>query len=426
MLIPHRVRRGQQGAAMSTTEILIPPGRLSSQNAQKLPPADADAPIATSVNEPNADELRQAKIMVVDDEVTNIKVVCRLLKIEGYTDFVTTTDSREAVEMVQFERPDLVFLDLMMPHVSGLEILSKLRQQEDTQFVPIIILTASTDHDTRIEALRRGASDFLNKPIDPSELVVRVRNVLNVKNYQDQLKNYSRDLEEAVCLRTAQLEASRQDVIHCLARAAEYRDDDTGQHVLRVGRYARLVGESLGMKHDELNVLEQAAQLHDVGKIGISDSVLLKPGKLTDQEFESVQKHCGFGKRILKRLSPEEERTVKCHTEIGAGILEIGQSPVLDVASRIALTHHEWWDGTGYPLGLKGEDIPLEGRITAVADVFDALSTKRCYKEAFALEKCFSIMEDERDTHFDPRVLDAFFTKREQIVAVQIQYADEE
>jgi putative two-component system response regulator len=363
--------------------------------------------------------------MVVDDEATNVKVVCRLLKLEDYSNFLTTTDAREAVQMARAELPDLILLDLNMPHVSGLEILSELQAHEATRFIPVVILTASTDHDTRVDALGRGANDFLNKPIDPSELAPRVRNVLTLKYHQDKLRNYSRDLEAAVRERTAQLEASRQDVTHCLARAAEYRDDDTGQHVLRVGKYARLVAEALGVAGEELDTLEQAAQLHDVGKIGIPDAVLIKPGKFTEQEMQLMQKHCGYGKRILQCWTSEEEQIFKNHANIGAKILEVGNSPILEVAVRIALTHHEWWDGTGYPLGLQGEDIPWQGRVTAVADVFDALSTKRCYKEAFPLEKCFQIMEEERDTHFDPTVLDAFFSRRGEIVAVQLRFADE-
>jgi putative two-component system response regulator len=289
---------------------------------------------------------------------------------------------------------------------------------------PVVFLTASTDHDTKVEALRSGANDFLQKPIDPSELVPRIRNILALKLHQDRLKNYSQELEQAVRERTAELEASRRDVIHCLARAGEYRDDSTGYHVLRVGKYARLIAQQLGMDDDYLDRIEQAAQLHDIGKVGIPDDVLRKPGQLTESEFELMQRHCGFGKRILQRFSPQEQLAMQQHPDIGAKILGVARSPLLDMATRIALTPHEWWDGNGYPLGLKGEDIPLEGRITAIADVFDALSTKRCYKDAFPLEKCFAIMEEKRGTHFDARVLDAFESKRREIVALQIEYAD--
>lgn len=307
-----------------------------------------------------------AKIAIVDDEPTNIKVVSRLLHLEGYSTFFTTNDAREAVGLAHTHEPDLVILDLMMPHVSGLEILRTLRLDELTRHTPVIILTASTDHDTRIEALRSGANDFLNKPIDPSELAPRVGNLLALKRHQDRLRNYSHELEAAVKRRTAELEASRRDILHCLARAAEYRDDDTGHHVMRVGRYARLVAQGLGKDADYVDCIEQAAQLHDVGKIGVADDILRKPGRLTDAEFELMRKHSGFGKRVLQRLTPQEELALRHHADIGAKVLGIARSPVLDMAMRIALTHHEWWNGTGYPLGLKGEDIPIEGRITAV------------------------------------------------------------
>jgi putative two-component system response regulator len=372
-----------------------------------------------------ASRVKQFKVMIVDDEPTNIKVLRRLLEMEGYTEFVTLTDSPPAVDMIRRERPDVVLLDLMMPYVSGLDILAQVRSDPKIAEIPIIILTAVTDRETRVQAVELGAIDFLNKPVDPSELVPRVRNALIAKASHDQLRNYSRDLEAAVRERTAELEASRRDLIHCLARAAEYRDDDTGHHVLRVGTYARLIGEAMGLGPDVVDALEQAAALHDIGKIGIPDAVLLKPGKLTDDEFSVMQKHSGFGKRILTRCSPDEESTLRRHAVVGAQILEVGSSHVLEMARTIALTHHEKWDGTGYPLGLQGEDIPLMGRITAAADVFDALSSRRCYKEAFPLDKCFAIMDEQRGTHFDPAVLDAFFKVRDQIVAVQLQYADE-
>jgi putative two-component system response regulator len=370
-------------------------------------------------------DVRQATIMIVDDEPMNIKVVRRLLEIDGFTRFLSTTDSPQAVKMIRSERPDLLLLDLMMPQVGGLEILAEVRQDPKIADLPILVVTGATDRETRLQVWEQGATDFLTKPVDPSELTPRVRNVLTVRQYHNHLKNYAADLEAAVQHRTAELESSRQDVLHCLARAAEYRDDDTGAHVLRVGRYARLIGEALGFSEKEARDLELAAQLHDVGKIGVPDSVLMKNGALTDEEFALMKKHSGFGKRILAQSSSDEQETIKRHAEVGAQILRVGSSPILELATRIALTHHEWWDGRGYPLGLAGEDIPLEGRITAVADVFDALSSRRCYKEPFPLEKCFSILREESGTHFDPAVIDAFFQRRSDIVAVQMQLADE-
>ena len=390
-----------------------------------FPSLAAAVPPLPESNDPNTTRLKQSKIMIVDDEAMNIKILRRLLELEGFSSFVSTSDAPTALALIRQEQPDIVLLDLMMPYVSGLDILTEARADATISFIPIVILTAVTDRDTRVRAVELGATDFLNKPVDASELLPRVRNVLSVKCYQDQLRVYNNDLEAAVKQRTSELENSRRDLIHCLARAAEYRDDDTGQHVLRVGRYTRLVAETLKIPEEVIKTLEQAALLHDIGKIGVPDAVLLKPGRLTEDEFALMQKHAGFGKRILTSCTPEEEREMRRHAEVGAHILEVGSSRILDMARTIALTHHERWDGTGYPLGLKGEDIPLVGRITAVADVFDALSSRRAYKKAFPLDECFQIMQESRGTHFDPVVLDAFLSVRDKVVQVQLYFADE-
>jgi len=313
-----------------------------------------------------------------------------------------------------------------MPHMSGLDVLRHIRSDDSLRYTPVVILTSESSDDIKMEALTLGANDFLQKPVHRGELLARVRNILLAKAYQDQLKNHSETLEAAVRRRTIELEASHRDVIHCLARAAEHRDDDTGHHIIRVGRYARIVGEELGLDEQTLDDLEQAAKLHDVGKIGIPDAILLKPGKLTEEEFRVIEKHCGFGKRIIEPLSAMEAQTLKDHVRFGAEIMDPVDSPLLRMAKRIAMTHHERWDGSGYPLGLAGEDIPLEGRITAVADVFDALSSRRPYKPPFPIDKCFDILLDGRGTQFDPRVLDAFVARREDIIEVQIDYANEE
>ncbi|HMO84691.1 MAG TPA: HD domain-containing phosphohydrolase, partial [Lacipirellulaceae bacterium] len=192
------------------------------------------------------------------------------------------------------------------------------------------------------------------------------------------------------------------------------------------GQYARIIAEELGMPAEELDLFEHAAQLHDVGKIGVPDAVLLKPDRLTGEEFALMQKHCAFGKHILRQCSDAEEQMMRTHSEVGARILDGGESPLLVMARKIALCHHEWWDGSGYPLGLRGEDIPREARITAVADVFDALSSKRCYKDPLPVDECFDIMQSERGTHFDPAALDAFLRRRDDVVAVQLRFADED
>jgi putative two-component system response regulator len=367
---------------------------------------------------------RPPRILLVDDEPLNIKVVRKYLAGAGYWDFTSTTNPAEVLPLMIRNEPDVVLLDIVMPKFTGLDILSTIRADEQLAHIPVVMLTALEDRDTKCQALWLGATDFLAKPVDPSELISRVRNVLLVKAHHDHLRDHAADLERMVKERTAQLEASHQNVIHCLARAAEFRDDDTGRHVLRVGCYAAVIARQLGWDEAAVQMLQQAAQLHDVGKIGIPDAILTKPGKLTPQEFETIQKHCGFGKRIFESLTEPEWSIWRKHAELGQRILGDCLSPVLEMAAQIALTHHERWDGTGYPIGLAGEDIPLVGRVTAVADVFDALSTKRTYKPAFPLEKCFAILTEGRGTHFDPQVLDAFFAAREQIVAVQISYAE--
>jgi putative two-component system response regulator len=370
--------------------------------------------------------LRSSKIMIVDDEPTNVKVARKYLAMEGYESFVVTTDAREALALVDRECPDILLLDIMMPHVSGLEILSAVRKNERSVHLPVVILTAANEQSIKRQAIELGASDFLSKPVDPSELIPRVRNVLIVKQHADHLEKYSQELEAEVLRRTAELARSRQEVIHCLARAAEFRDDDTGRHVLRVGRYARLVAEELGWRGEQLEMLEQAAQLHDIGKIGIPDSILLKPGKLEPEEMEMMRKHSAFGKKITQSIPEHDLNVLRRHTELGSRLLETTESPILALAATIAMSHHEKWNGTGYPLCLAGEDIPIAGRITAVADVFDALSSKRPYKPAFPFDKCIQILEDGRGSHFDPLVLDAFFRRRQEIAQTQIRYADPE
>ncbi|MFN8706589.1 MAG: HD domain-containing phosphohydrolase, partial [Planctomyces sp.] len=294
------------------------------------------------------------------------------------------------------------------------------------QHTPVLILTAASDPATRNEALELGASDFLQKPIEPEELLPRVRNAIVIKKHYDMASSEAARLEQQVERRTRQLEATRQQLILCLARAAEHRDNDTGNHVIRVGRYTSIIARCMGYPEHKLEMLEQAAQLHDVGKIGIPDSILFKPGKLAFDEYELMKRHCALGKQIIEPISEREWNILKTHTRIGASMLHVRSSSLLTLAARIAQTHHEHWNGCGYPLGLQGEDIPLEGRIVAVADVFDALSSRRPYKAPFPRQKCFDILAEGRGTQFDPAVIDAFFKCAEEIVQVQLLLMDEE
>jgi putative two-component system response regulator len=369
---------------------------------------------------------KSAKIMIVDDEPLNVMTFRQHLKMEGYEKFVTTSDAREALHLLRNERPDVLLLDIRMPEVSGLDILRVTGLDPVLQHIPVLILTAASDPATRKQALDLGASDFLQKPIDPNELLPRVRNAIVIKKHYDMASSEAARLEQQVERRTRQLEATRQQLILCLARAAEHRDNDTGNHVIRVGRYTSIIARQMGYPENRLEMLEQAAQLHDVGKIGIPDSILFKPGKLGFDEYEMMKKHCALGRQIIEPISDKEWTILKTHTRIGESMLHVRSSSLLMLAARIAQTHHERWDGKGYPLGLLGEDIPLEGRIVAVADVFDALSSKRPYKEPFPRQKCFEILREGRGTQFDPAVIDAFFDCSEEIVEIQLLLMDEE
>jgi cyclic di-GMP phosphodiesterase len=356
-----------------------------------------------------------ARIMIVDDEPVNVKVVRKYLQIAGYTDFITTSESPTAMGMIHRDKPDIILLDVMMPQISGLKILQDVRSDPDLAHLPVIILTASTDAETKRSALELGATEFLAKPVDPADLVPRVRNCLLVKAHHDHLARYSSHLETEVRLRTAELEKSRLQVVHCLARAAEYRDDDTGRHVVRVGKYAAILAREMGIAPDHVSMIEIAAQLHDVGKIGIPDSILLKPGRLDPEEFKLMQRHCEYGRLII--MPDEPSRAVATRrTSAGRSLLEL--------AADIAFTHHERWDGTGYPSNLAGEQIPLEGRITAVADVFDALASRRPYKGAFPLESCISIVKDGRGRQFDAAIVDAMLRRVGDFAAVCQHMAD--
>ena len=368
--------------------------------------------------------MASAKIFLLDDESINIEVVEAYLSMEGYQHIAGSTRPVEALEEILTNPPDVLLLDIHMPELSGLEVLKALRENPETAQLPVIFLTATVDQATRMQALELGATDLLSKPVERVELVLRLRNVLTVKAHQDQLSRHATELEAAVNKRTHQLLTARKNVVQCLARAAEYRDDDTGRHILRVGRYARLIAEELGWSGYQLDALEQAAQLYDIGKIGIGDAILRKPGKLTHDEFKMIQRHTGFGKNIIEPLSQQETLDVHQHAAIGSKIMKCDGDDFMSLAGRIALTHHEWFDGTGYPLGLAGEDIPIEGRITAVADVFDALSSSRPYKDAFPIDRCFAILQEERGTHFDPHCVDAFLTRRDEVLKTQLEYAD--
>src|SRR6266540_893686 len=331
--------------------------------------------------------LKELRILAVDDEESNLLLLRRILERDGYTHVDVTTDPSRVPGMFAETRPDLVLLDLHMPEMDGFELMERLGPVTGNGTgVPFLVLTADATDETKRRALSVGARDFLTKPLDQIELLLRVRNLLQVHELQDRLYEQNANLENEVAERTRELETARLEILERLALAAEYRDDATQEHAWRIGRICALLALGLGLPDWEVELTRRAAPLHDIGKIGIPDVILLKPGKLSDDEFELI----------------------KTHTTIGAEILSGSQSPLLRLAERIALTHHERWDGRGYPRGLSGKQIPLAGRIVAVADVFDALTHERPYKKAWPVTKAVGEILIQAGRQFDPALVDAF------------------
>jgi len=336
---------------------------------------------------PTLQELKELRILAVDDEESNLLLLQRILERDGYTHVDVTTDPTRVPRMFVESRPDLVLLDLQMPGMDGFELMERLRSVTgEGAGVPFLVLTADATQETKRRALSVGARDFLTKPLDQIELLLRVRNLLQVQQLQDRLREQNAHLEDEVAKRTRDLDQARLEILDRLALAAEYRDDDTQEHAWRIGRSCALLALGLGLPDGEVELIRRAAPLHDIGKIGIPDVILLKPGKLSHQEFE----------------------VIKTHTRIGAEILSGSKSPLLRLAQRIALTHHERWDGGGYPAGLSREEIPQAGRIVAVADVFDALTHERPYKEAWPVEKAVGEILGQAGRQFDPGLVDVF------------------
>jgi putative two-component system response regulator len=331
----------------------------------------------------------QARFLIVDDEPANVSVLTQMLRLWDAKHIVGTTDPCATADLFHSFRPDIILLDVMMPVMSGFDVMEQLQPfLAPDEFLPILILTADTNEQTKLRALQCGAADFLTKPFDAVELSLRVHNLLSRRFLNCRLQHQNQALDQKVQERTEQLEQAQLDTVECLALAAEYRDDDTGHHTQRVGRTTSLIARTLGLNDERINLIRRASPLHDVGKIGIADSILLKPGKLTPIEFD----------------------TMKTHALIGSEIMARHHTPLLQLASRIALTHHERWNGKGYPHGLRGEDIPLEGRIVAVADVFDALTNERPYKRAWPIEEALAEIRAQSGSQFDPDVVGAFLS----------------
>ena len=328
---------------------------------------------------------RDARILIVDDNEANIEALKRILRRAGFGFVNYTTDPKKGVALVQTWSPDLVLLDLHMPGLDGFGVLEAIRPQLNAGYLPVLMLTGDSSDETKQRALSGGVKDFLTKPFDAIEVLLRIENLLETRSLYAAAREQNQFLEQRVAERTRELEEAQMEILERLAAAAEFRDDDTGQHTHRVGHLAAMLASAMGLANDRVEIIRRAAPLHDVGKIGIPDVILLKPGRLTRTE----------------------RRVMQSHTSIGATMLAGGRSPLVRTAELIARSHHERWDGKGYPDGLLAEQIAIEARVVAVADFFDALTHDRPYRKAWSLEKTLKAIVAERGQHFDPAVVDA-------------------
>jgi len=348
-------------------------------------------------------------ILIVDDQPTNIQILGKRLQFEKYS-IMAAMNGRNALEMVEERKPDLILLDIMMPEMSGFEVCEILKKNPKTQSIPIIFLTAKTDPEDIVKGFNLGAVDYVSKPFNYAELLSRIRTHTELKRLQDNLEMAVADrtkklhdaLDELKIFHN-QLRGAHYETIKRLARAADFRDNETGMHIQRMSHYSRILGKAMGMNADDCEQLQHASAVHDIGKIGIPDGILLKPGKLDKEEFEIM----------------------KTHSFIGAQLLSDIDSDLCRLAEKIALTHHEKWNGKGYPNGISGTDIPLEGRIAAVSDVFDALTSVRPYKTAWSVDDAIQLLIREKGNHFDPEIVDLFIDNKLKILEIKNKYADE-
>ncbi len=350
-----------------------------------------------------AESHSNANLLIVDDEPTNIKLLEKMLQLDGFRLITSVQDPRKVASLCNESKFDLILLDLNMPHMDGFEVMADLQQRfGPANLPPILVLTAQHDQTYRLRALRCGARDYLTKPFDRDELMARVRNLIEVHYYQKNIRQQNAILEDKVRERTQEIYNTRLQIVQRLGRAAEYRDNETGLHIIRMSEMSALLGRAAGMDTTHTEILLNASPMHDIGKIGIPDHILLKPGKFEPVEWE----------------------VMKTHTTIGADILSGDDSDILLMAREIALTHHEKWDGSGYPYGLSQEAIPLVGRIVALADVFDALTSTRPYKKAWTTEASVEYIQANSGKHFDPDLVKTFMEILPAITAIKTRYAE--
>ncbi len=348
------------------------------------------------------EKLLNAKILIIDDSEISVRIIVDILKKQGFKYITITKDPREGKSLYELIFPDLVILDLNMPHLDGFSVMEQLREIEKDSYVPVIVLSSEESPESRYRALEIGAKDYLIKPFERVEVLMRIRNLLEVRLLQNEIKFQNKLLEQRVHERTLELYETQLDVIQRLARAIEYRDSETGMHIVRMSHYSTALAKRAGLSAKECEMILTASPLHDIGKIGIPDRILCKPAKLTDEEWTIM----------------------KAHTTIGAELLSGSNSDLLIMARKIALTHHEKWDGTGYPNALKGDQIPFVGRICCLCDVYDALTTKRPYKHAWPIEETLNEIRRLKGIHFDPFLVDCFFDILPEIKHIGEKYHD--
>ncbi len=343
------------------------------------------------------------QVVIVDDNPVNLKLMENLVRKAGDCTPLVFQDSAKGLDWCLNNVPDLVIVDYMMPPPDGLEFIRRCREHPLNADIPVSMITADPEKETRYTALETGANDFLNKPIDVAEFRARMRNMLALRRSQKSLEDRAAWLAEKVAEATEEILEREREMIMRLSRAAEFRDPETGAHIQRMANYSLITAQGLGLSTRDQETLLRAAPMHDVGKIAIPDHILLKPGRLEGDELELMRTHAAKGYEILQG----------------------SKSALLDVAALIALTHHEKWDGTGYPRGLKGEEIPILGRIVAVADVFDALTTERPYKKAWEIEKAVEFLREGSGTHFDPACVDAFLGRLDEALRIRERFQDD-
>jgi response regulator RpfG family c-di-GMP phosphodiesterase len=342
------------------------------------------------------------QVAIVDDSDINLTLLSALVSKLGGCESLSFQDSLKGLAWCTENLPDLIIVDYMMPDMDGIQFVSRLRAVAGREEIPILMITANDDRDVRYEALEKGATDFLTKPVDRIEFSARVRNMLALGSSRKKLADKAAWLADEVRKATAAVHAREQELLCRMSRAAEFRDPETGAHIQRMSHYSQLIAQRLGLSADDQQLILQAAPMHDVGKIGIPDGILLKPGRLLPEEFVQMKRHAILGYELLKG----------------------SESTVLQTAAVIAVSHHEKFDGSGYPYGVSGESIPLFGRIVAVADVFDALTSERPYKEAWPLERAEMFLREGAGTHFDPACVEAFFASWAEVLEIHARYQD--